>query len=417
MRPQRSHIMLYAVAAILVIILGALVGWYFFVRNEVAQTSQNDAARGFGDSASFGSVIGSALENLTGGVFGSSGTNGATAPQEGKAAPRIWIVNRTPVAGFGFDASTTRMFYAERASGNILRADPSKTFTERLTNTLFPKIYEALFARDGAVVLRSLSDTGIITSYAARLATSSSPATGDTPFVLSGVYLPQNITAIAARSAPDSLVFLLPDPAGGSTLIASDWRGGSQKKVISSSLAQWQIALLQDGTMYMSQKPSDDVETFAFQVKNNALSQMLSELPGLLVLPRTNSTALLYSTSGNGTIALYARASAQAKEIRLPIRTLASKCVWAPGPQLIAYCAVPQTTPGVSYEKLWFEGALHTADAWWKIDVAAGTAEQIYQPDPSTVFDVENPRIDDSGEYIGFMNASDKSLWMFTIRS
>ncbi len=409
--------MLYSAAAILVIVLGALVGWYFFVRSQVAQTTQDDAARGFGDAASFGSVIGSALENLTGGAFGTAGTNGAATPQEGKPAPRIWVINRTPVAGFGFDASSTRLFYAERASGNILRADPSKTFTERLTNTLLPKIYEALFARDGAVVLRSLSDTGIITSYAARLATSSSPAAGDTPFVLAGVYLPQNITAIAAKSTPDSLLFLMPDPNGGSTLIASDWRGGSQKKVITSSLSQWQIAFLQDGAMYMTQNPSDDVEVYAFQVKNGALSQMLSELPGLIMLPRSNSTALLYSTSANGAVTLYARASAQAKELRLPIRTLASKCVWAPGPQLLAYCAVPQTSPGASYEKMWFEGAIHTADAWWKIDVAAGTAEQIYQPDPSTVFDVENPRIDDSGTYIGFMNASDKSLWMFTIHS
>ena len=63
----------------------------------------------------------------------------------------------------------------------------------------------------------------------------------------------------------------------------------------------------------------------------------------------------------------------------------------------------------------WYRGALHTSDAWWKIDVSAGTAQTLYTPDSGTSFDAEHPVIDESGGYIAFTNAADKSLWMLRI--
>lgn len=410
MQPQ-SHISQYIAAGIIMLILGGFGGWYLFVRQQVSNVTQTDAARGFDETPSFGSAIGSALSNLLGNDgFGSAGN---LAPTTGKQAPRLWNISATPVSGFSFEASSTKLMYVERSSGNMLRANPAETTVERLTNTLFPKIYEALVARDGSVVLRSLSDTGVITSFAAKLATSSSPAAGDPPYVLSGVYLPQNISSIGAKGS-SALTFVLQDPAGGSALITSDWKGGAQKRLLTSALSQWQLIAMNDGTLYLSQNPSDDVDTYSFTVRNNALAPFM-HLPGLMLLPKENSPALLYSSSAGGTITLYARASAQAKEIALPIHTVARKCAWAPGSTLVAYCGVPQTQPRGAYLRSWLSGELHTIDALWKIDVSAGTAEQIYQPDPTNQLDMTDLMVSASGTHIGFINSRDASLWMYTI--
>ncbi|TSC62004.1 MAG: hypothetical protein Athens041674_611, partial [Parcubacteria group bacterium Athens0416_74] len=53
--------------------------------------------------------------------------------------------------------------------------------------------------------------------------------------------------------------------------------------------------------------------------------------------------------------------------------------------------------------------------AWWRVDVSANTAEQIYTPEISVALDVEYPHIDSAGTHIAFMNATDKTLWMLTL--
>jgi hypothetical protein len=167
--------------------------------------------------------------------------------------------------------------------------------------------------------------------------------------------------------------------------------------------------------MYVAQKPSDGVMGYAFTINNSALQSLVSA-PGLSILPRTGSTALIYSDSTSGSVSLFAQTSASTSPIRLPISTLAEKCVWAPGHDLIAYCAVPQTPETANdYMEAWYRGAMHTSDSWWRVDVSAGTAESLFTPDSSISLDVEHPVIDPTDSYIAFMNAADKSLWMLRI--
>lgn len=404
-----THILQYTLAALTVIVIGGLVGWYVFVQKEITGTEASDTARGFGVAALFGSPTGSSYANSSG-SFGEEVT-GVQASSTGNVAPRLWKVTAVPVAGFGFAASSTLLHFAERSSGNVLLANPFNSSVVRLTNTLFPKIYEALFASDGSVILRSLTDTGIITTYAGTIA--SSTVIGE-PVALQGVYLPQNISALAVRS-PQQIFFLVSDPQSGTAGVTSTWTGSSQKPVFASALSGWRIWWLADGTMYVSQKASDDVTGYSFTVQGGTTRALVSG-PGLTVLPRVRSAALLYSTSSGGQVSLYARASADSSAIRLPIRTISEKCVWAPGENLIAYCAVPVSAPATNsylYER--YRGTLHTSDIWWRVDVSAGTAESLYAPNVSVEIDVENPTIDQSGEYIAFTNGIDKSLWMLRV--
>ena len=402
--PTKNHMFRYVVTAVLVMIVGGLLGWYAYVQKQVATTLSDDTARGFGTAASFGSPAGSTFTNA------GTQSSATTQPAVGNTAPRLWRVVTTPVAGAGFAASSTQLYFTERSSGNILLADPSRSSITRLTNTLFPKIYEAIFAWDGSVLLRSATDTGVVTTFAGTIATSSSEG----PTELRGNSLPQRIEAVAIRS-PQQIFFLVGAPQGGVAGVTSTWKGASQKPVFVSSLEQWRVWWLSDGQMYVAQKASDDVMGYAFTLKNGTL-QHLVNAQGLSILPRAGSTALMYSTSAGSAVNLFARTSASTTPIRLIVRTIADKCVWALGNDLIAYCAVPQTPPSrTGYMEEWYRGALHTSDAWWKIDVSAGTAQTLYTPDSGTSFDVEHPVIDESGSYVAFTNAADKSLWMLRI--
>lgn len=405
------HILKYVLLATTVVAVFGLLGWYFFVDSKIDQTASNDQARGFGQSPSFANSLGSTFQNIASSIANtfSIGDGVGNQPQAGNRAPRLWSVTKNPVAGLGFASSTSQLFFAERGSGNILKADPATTQIERLTNTVLPKIHEALFAPDGSVILRSINETGSVTTYAARLATTSPTMNATaTPQTLQGVYLAQNISSIAQNGA-NSIVYLIPSQ-NGSGAATSDWQGRNQKQLFTSVLSNWNLQALPDGKIFVTQRAADGIDGFAFRVTSaGSLEPLVSNTPGLTILPRTNSDALIYSSAGSDGLTLIVRASANVTATILPIRTISEKCVWAPGQILIAYCAVPQAANELTLNN-WYQGAVHTSDAWWRVDVSAGTATQFFTP--NVALDVENPRIDTTGSYIAFMNAADKSLWM-----
>jgi hypothetical protein len=414
-----NHILQYILAGIIVILLGGVTGWYVFIHRQIATTEATDAARGFGSTApSFGSgtgqtgVFGGGAGNSSG--FAITGAGATGADEEGSVAPRLWHITPNPVAGIGFRASSTLLYLAERATGNILYADPSLSKVTRMTNTLFPKVYEASFSGDGTAILRFLSDSGAITTFVGRAASSTEDASA--PRGLEGVQLAANIPAVALRTNGTQLFWLLPEGQRGVTGIVSDIKGGSQKKIFSSGLTGWRTMWTPDGTLFLLQKPSDDIPGYAFRLTTSGtITSIVGGVPGLTILPRSSSGALLYGSSASGLLSMYVQATSDSTPVRLSIRTVADKCVWAPDSAHIAYCAVPQSLSSGAFLRQWYAGQLHTADAWWKINAAAGTAEILFRPDGNTVLDVENPVIDATGTYIGFMNATDQSPWLLKI--
>src|SRR3989344_3405356 len=252
-----SHILQFILAALIVVILGGLAGWYYFVQREIRETGQIDAARGLGAVPSFSGSTGSNSANFAGGPVGEGAVS---SERDGQKAPRLWRITRNPVAGFGFAGNTNEVFFAEMSTGNVLRADPATSAIVRLTNTLFPKTFDAEFARDGSVVLRLIGESGAAQAFAGILSTSTlSVDSTTTPMALSGVFLPSGITDLEIRE-PHALVFLQENP-GGATVIESDWRGASQKKLLTSHLSSWRLHL-RGGTLYLVQEPSDGAVGF-----------------------------------------------------------------------------------------------------------------------------------------------------------
>ncbi|MBP9757597.1 MAG: hypothetical protein KBD06_03275 [Candidatus Pacebacteria bacterium] len=408
---MRTTIVQFILAALLVVIIGGSAGWYFFIKNKTSETAAELTARGDVDSASFGGQVGSTYQNI-------SESSGTSTAEIGKRSPRLWHVTKTPVAGFGFGPSGASVFIAERATGNILRADPNTSTILRLTNTLIPKVRDAIFSRSGDVILRTTNDQEVVTTFAGSIATTTVITSTSTPNVLEGTYLPQNIVAIDTPNyqvSSKGIVYVTALQEGGSIGVSSGWKGVGSKKIFSSPLSQWRIQALADGRSVIVQNASDNASGYSFMVSaSGVMRPLVSAADGLTLVYHDTADAYLYGQVVDGRLTLYAKAGSAAA-VKLPIETTADKCVWAPGVGLIAYCAVPATAPLPGYLVKWYEGAEHTRDVWWRVEAAAGTATRFFVSDTNTYFDVEEPSMDETGSIIGWRDAADKSLWLLRV--
>ena len=396
---RSTHFVQFVLAALIVMILGGLVGWYVFVQRAIDSTTANDNARGFNTDPTFGSQTGSFLQNASEAGIAESAPN--------SAAPRLWRVAANPTAGAGFIASTTRVCFVERSSGNVLTADPATQAIARLTNTLIPQVYEAYFSSGGAVALRSIKD-GAVTTLVAPLSAAESNVQA-----LLGVQLP--IDVLSLSPARDDIVFLVQNGAGAA-LMRSNWSGQSARLILSLPLSSWIVMRSHDGSVFIAQRPSDGAAGYAYRVTDaGGLVPLVQNVAGLTISPRSANGPVLYGSSEGGLLSLSLLPTPLAEPIHLTLRTSADKCVWARSTRAIAYCAVPRvpsTGPALDERS---QGILHTADAWWRIDGVTGETELIFSPPSDVAIDVERPLIDEKSGTIVFMNRTDKSLWMLRI--
>lgn len=408
---MKTTIVQFILAALLVVIIGSSAGWYFFIKNKTAETASELVGRGETDEASFGGQVGSTYQNL-------SADSGTSTAEIGKRSPRLWHVTKTPIAGFGFGPAGSSIYIAERATGNILRADPNTSTILRLTNTLIPKVRDAIFSRSGDVILRSTNEQESITTFAGSIATTTVITSTSTPNVLEGTYLPQNIVSIDVpnfQAASKGIFYITKLAEGGSMGVSSGWKGTGLKKIFTSPLYQWRAQALADGRVVIVQNASDIASGYSFIVSAaGTMRPLVSGENGLTLLYHDTAEAYLYGTVTDGHLALYVKTDG-ASPVKLPIETTADKCVWAPGVGLIAYCAVPTETPAPGFLGDWYEGAVHTRDVWWKVEAATGMATRFFVSDTRINYDVEEPSMDEMGSIIGWRDAGDKSLWLLRV--
>ena len=430
---KTATILRYSLIALVVLIVIGLAWWYFFLNSKGETVRETDAGRGAGqDAPSFGSAIGSTYDN----ILSSLATLAGNADGEGTTTPpRLLQVSKTPTAGLGFTGSglpaaagatqagaSTALRFVERSTGYVLEvavhpADggAKSGVVTRLTNTLIPRVYEAKVSRDGRVIERFLDGTnGAVATILGNIPAASTTA-GDTLRALTQTRLPDDIRSIAFGPDGKELFYITSGETGGAVGVRVNADGAKPQKIFSSSILGWHAEWLRDGRIILVQNASDGVPGYAYELgKSGSLSPLVAATQGLTLLPRPSSSALVFGASSGSSLTLYAQLDKKSSLSELPLRTIADKCVWSPSEQFIVFCAVPQRPTPANFLDLWHRGEVHTADAWWRVDMSAGRTELLYSPG-DIMLDVENPAIDGEGEYIAFMNAADKSLWLLRI--
>jgi len=415
MKISKTYLRMAAIA-IIVIAVGGLLGWYYFLHKAEVQTSTQNAEAGYDTAApTFEGSTGSTYENTVSTLGEVPGISSASSTS------RLWEVSEVPVAGFGWQSGTApTLYFVERSSGYVFDAQTRSRSVTRLTDTLRPKIYQASITLDGSVLERSVDDTGSLITFTGAVGSTTQADVSDSASSsasdLIGSDLPTGITAIAADPAYDTLYYAIPG-SSGVTLVSTNWTGEKEKQLFSSAIEGWQLFAPGDGTLVFQQDALDGVEGYAYQLQKSGSLSLIAEAPGLTVLPHASSTALIFGSSSSGSLSLFVQSSAKASPERVSIGTVADKCAWAPGASLIAYCGAPQTIPSQQFLDDWYKGLVHTADKFYEIDASAGSTTLIYDPsgDTNAQLDVEDPSVDPSGQYIAFINAKDQSLWVLQI--
>jgi hypothetical protein len=421
MNPTVMSILKYAATGIIVVALGALAGWYFYLRQQ--GVTLTDVTRGRGLSTvvpSFNAPGGNTLDNIAAGLSNAADkvaslVQGDTQQPSGK----LWHIDRTPIAGVGFETtagtSSARIIYAQQATGHIFTADPATQMAERISNVLVPKTYRALFARDGSFVMQTVGEDGFIHSVAgARPEPTQEGDDTSTSTPTLGRELPRNMRALALDPVRKTLLWVAADN-GGLAIMSSAW-SASGTRLLATPVGSWRL-FASAGTSYAVLGGDESAPGYAYRIaKAGALSPLVKNIPGLSFLPSENPAVFLYSSALGTAPTLYVKTTASSSPIALTVHTIADKCVWAPGKAQIAYCAVPAETAGFSLAG-WYRGQAHTVDSWWEIDAANGTAKEVYamQRAEGGSLDVRQPVIDPSGNVIAFINGVDQSLWLWRI--
>lgn len=400
----------YAAATLILALLALLAGWYFFLRSKQLSAIDIASQRGFGASIpSFSGEGGSTFENIVAGLgFKREKSANESAPA------RLWRVSATPTSGFGFltSATSTRIRFMERSTGYVFEADPNTGTVRRLTNTLTPKVYEAQFTGEAAIGY-TLSESGRKVAFSASVGLASS-SDSYAPLVVNP--LGEGVLQITPGQTGEEFLSLVPDGAG-SALIRSRWDGTKPERLFTSGLRDWRVYWLKDGSIVIAQRAATGIPGSAYRLgARGDLTLLARNIPGLTILPRASSETSLVA-SDSGAVSLAVQTKTGAPLVALPVKTIADKCVWASGREVIAYCAVPESINTSQFLDARYRGAFHTSDSWWTIDAEAGTAGVLYNPgSEGKALDVEKPAVDDTGTYLGFMNARDKSLWVLRIK-
>ncbi|TSC87000.1 MAG: hypothetical protein G01um10148_105 [Parcubacteria group bacterium Gr01-1014_8] len=446
-----SRIFKYASIGLIFVLIIGLGGWYIYLRTQTSSIDAASSGRGFRASIPTSSSLGSTFTNIISGfrrtpseasenppgISPQSFSSGISNFSEGvktafgnlisglgslvpgsasstpiKQTPRLWQVQKSPVAGFRFiAATTTTLRFMERSSGYIFDVNPATGKTTRVTNTLIPKVYDARFARDGSPVIKTL-ENDVRTTYSATLASSSN----ETLATLVLTPLGNNVADAVPNATSRELLSLI-ESENGSSIVRSGWNGSKPTTLFSSSLSGWRMYWTYDNKVYIAQKAATGVPGNAYELLGNGeLVPLARSVSGLTIVPKATSTALLIASDA-GVVSTLVRPNADTAFIILPVKTIVDKCLWAPGNNLIAYCAVPSSIPSKQFLDEWYRGEIHTADSWWRVDASAGSAQLLFSParESGSSLDAETPRIDNSGTYIAFLDSHDKSLWILRI--
>ena len=417
---KTRKIVISVLITLIILIIALFFGWYWWLKNQQKQVDVLATGRGLnnGIPAFSGGSLGSTNSNIST-SFKEVGTttvmqkDGAKGGKQATTTPAAWRVSTTPAAAISISTQggRARALIVERVSGNVFSVDPLTGEAVRITNTLLPMIYDALWINESDVLLRSMNDRGLMTTFLGHLRAASSSPTGE----MVGEYLEVGISAVAAKPDGTSFFSIYPTTEGyaGVTKSADNF---NEKRVWDSVTGGWRaqwsgntIKLFQDGAqgVYGS--------VYSVEPTQRTSRPLLQGIAGLSAAVRSDELASIYSESYVGSFSTYLKTPAGTRT--LPIRTLGEKCAWSPQNPTMAICAVPENLSEEALPDAWYTGSIHFNDTLWVVHADTGEVRELLNP--GTFFgipvDVKNPSIDDSGLFLTFIDANNSTPWLLRI--
>lgn len=358
-------------------------------------------------------------------------TPGSTStPQTATTAtpPKLRLLSTTPVGGYSASttASTTAVVWVDRGRGNVYEAWSNSLDIATLSNTVVPKVFNAVWNKNLTAFVGSLYEDGDLTPttvYAELVRqTGVASSTGTvTPYELRG----KNITGsiIDYAISPDrSRILLVMNENGTGVGYLAAISGQNMTRLFSTPLTQITVDWPSDNIITVLTKPSANYAGFFYFVnaKTGVWTKMLGPTVGLDAIASHDGKYILYSeTNVDGSLDTSVYSVAKATSTDAVIRTIAEKCAWGRVSLTTIYCGVPSSLASGTYPDAWYLGTVSNLDKIWRINAVSGEVKLlsslIEQADrPVDTFRMDT---DPKDRYLLFMNKNDLSLWSLDLSS
>jgi hypothetical protein len=332
----------------------------------------------------------------------------------------LWRLSPTAASGITlFDTgTTTEARYVESATGHIFETNLNTGTSTRLSNTLIPQSYESIWVGTSTVLIRSVNDQNIITTFAGTLSSAtSSDTTAEAAGSLLGSYLEPNIAEITAAPDNSGTIFYLVSSENETVGVRSRANGSQRTVLWRSPLSGWNITWPESDTFVLTQSATTNRPGSAYRLDpNGSTAPLITQSPGLAVNVSPNGESVLYSTIQSGLPVLFVQT--ENGSVPTSLNTFAEKCVWDRVDPVVVYCAVPELITPTGLPDSWYRGEVHFSDRLWKIDIARGASELLIAP--SNEYDAEldmiNLVINPGGTHISFTDRLTRTPWVFRIQ-
>jgi len=395
-------------ALVIIIVLLALgVGaWFYF-----SQTTTAPAGQTISNTSPFGTGEGSVSDNGAGTDTNSTSTSNVSSIP----TAHLYKLSDAPVAGavaFTNKAGALMVRYVERATGHIIEIDPISLAKTEIVNTTVPKVYEALWKKDGsAVIMRTLAgDNETILSTSISLTPPAGTSTSDT-YTTKSASLVSNIDSISGYQ--NAIFYTIKNQP---QIISALFDGTKAATIWSNPFTDWTLHATSDSSALLVAKASAQAQGYAYTLRKSGVPQkILGPFYGLSAVESGDFSHVVYSYSANGITQLAAKnLSTGATSSVTPI-TLADKCVWSTkGVKYgTVFCAVPIEPLASDEPDNWYQGTTHYTDRIWRFDTDTNFSLILSEPkkDYNLTIDAEHLFLSPAEDYLFFQNKNDLSLW------
>lgn len=398
---------------IILIVLG-LIGygayWFFSQKESGVQNPFKDGMN-VGDFFPFGT----GGNNTNTSPTGNTSTTSNVIPNNPTTPPKLWQISSEPQSGaVVFNASgTPTVRFVDKTTGNIFESKLTLTGSKRISNTTVPKVYDALWQKNGTMLaLQYLgSDEKTIKTLTGKLSgtTSKSPE-GENLEGLKTSFLPDNIQSLSVEPNTGTLVYLMNSPSGSRVLVST---ATSPKQIFDSAIKDFAVSWVNKATIALMSKPSALArgQLYFLKADNGLLTRVMSGPVGLSTASNQTGTQILYSESSGSAFNTNILDVKTGNVSQLTLQTLAEKCVWSEKNPYV-YCAVPKSVTEARYPDDWYQGKINFEDNIWQINTLTGTTKLLIDSNQQKAsFDAINLSLDPEEKYIVFTNKTDSELW------
>jgi hypothetical protein len=283
-----------------------------------------------------------------------------------------------------------------------------------VTNTIFPRIYEAYFDNTKTnILMRHLKISNEIENVVASIkAPTINPESSVNYATLENKILPEGITFVSLLPNKTKAFFLAKE--GSKTdLISHDFKSGRNTKVWSSSFSEWIPQVVSENIVSLTPRASANFtsNSYILDIKNKSLKNVISGVNGLTTSISPDGKKIIYSSFENSSLKTSILDVTTRRISDFAPTTLPEKCVWTKDSKTV-YCAAPMSVPPSIYPDNWYKGVTLFADILWKVNVNDNVGKIILdQSRISEQSDMTNLVLNDKEDYLIFINKHNLHLY------